>query len=83
MTAKREDTAFMAAAFPVNAIPFLRRMLEILEENETNNPLGLNEKESIKYEANLFVINSQFYGQLFSINAMDIFSDLENKMNRR
>lgn len=75
---KKEDTAFRSSAMPVNSLPFLRRIREILDENGTNNPSGLVNEELMKFRANLWILLCQTHGQLINIDTMEEFDELDN-----
>jgi len=74
---RREDQAFRSITFPINSLPFIKRLEEILDENETNSPESLPEGELHKFKANLHITLSQTFGQLYTVNAMDLVNELE------
>lgn len=63
-----EERAFLADAFPVNAFPFLNRMVSILRENNCNNFQSLPAAAKIDYRACLWVVNGQAHGQMAVIS---------------
>jgi hypothetical protein len=77
---KKEDQAMFSDSLPVNALPFLNRMVEILEENNTNTPAGLPEAEKDKFRSNLWIVLYQTHGQLFKLDHYDEFKYLSDKL---
>ena len=80
MPIKSEDKAMFEDSLPVNSIPFLKRMLEILEEGETNTPRTLSEEDLLKFKSNLYIILGQTFTQLFQIDSLDLFTKIREKM---
>jgi hypothetical protein len=78
----KEDYAMFNDALPVNALPFLNRMVEILEGNKTNTPAGLSESEKDKFRANLWIVLYQTHGQLFKLDHYDEYKYLDEKLNK-
>jgi len=62
MPIKQEELALFREALPVNSIPFLNRIREILDENKTNSLDALKGIESDKAKACLFMLALQAYG---------------------
>lgn len=79
MPIKEEEAMFMEA-FPVNSLPFLNRIVEILVENKTNSIQSLKGKELDKAKACLFVLNAHAYGQLFSIESLKEYERLKQSL---
>jgi hypothetical protein len=63
-----EERAFLSDAVPVNALPFLNRMMQILRENRANNFGSLPEKAKVDFRACLWVVLAQVYGQMANIS---------------
>lgn len=63
-----EERAFLSDAVPVNALPFLNRMTQILRENRCNNFGSLPEKAKVDFRACLWVVLAQVYGQMANIS---------------
>jgi hypothetical protein len=62
-----EDTIF-ENSLPVNTLAMFHRGIEILEKNNTNNPMFLNEEAKVQYRRLLWLICSQIYGQMGQID---------------
>ena len=85
----KEEHAFKSEAFPVNSIPFLTRLREVLDEAQTNSlqtvaklPIGtVSEQYYWKARALLWVINGQFFGQLADINMSKEWDELNRAHN--
>lgn len=77
--ARLEEHAFMSNAMPCNSIPFLRRIIEIMEENKTNNFEALPEEARLAAEACLWIVNAQLYGEMSTIDMSDVFYKLYKK----
>lgn len=63
-----EERAFLSDSIPVNAYPFLNRMVSILREKNCNNFPSLPEEAKVDFKACLWVLNAQVYGQAGTIN---------------
>lgn len=66
----REEYAFAAPAMPCNPRPFLRKMMELCEEH------GTGAVKRSDFQACLWVVMSQSYGQMAEINLSDEWSRL-------
>ena len=75
MTQHIED-CISETSLPVNTIAMSRRLIEILDESNTNCAFSLKDKNKIKFKKCLWLINSQIYGQMANINMMDEWSEL-------
>ena len=73
VAATGEDYAFDSEAMPCNAVPFLRRMLQILKEAETNSPNSLDRANNARFRANLWIVMSQTFPQAITIDLCDEF----------
>ncbi len=73
---KKEDTAMFSDYLPVNSLPFLRRMLEILEDCKANNPEALPPEVAKNFRRNLWLINAQTYGQIAKIDMQEEYNEL-------
>lgn len=78
----KPEKAFNESAMPCNSLPFIRRIKEILYENHCNNFDALPEEERQKVKACFFVLLSQLFGQLFKVDAMNLFIELEKEENK-
>jgi hypothetical protein len=67
----REERAFRSDCFPCNSLPFLCRMVAILQENSTNNPGPLSPSPKADYDACLWIVMGQAHGQMATINLND------------
>jgi hypothetical protein len=79
MMAEHIEDLVCSDSLPVNSIAMCKRLIEILKENDTNNIGALCDKNSEafkKFKKCLWLINSQTYGQLATIDMMDEWSDL-------
>ncbi len=76
----RRDTAMFESALPCNSRPFVRRLDEILEANDTTSPDSLPKEELAKYKANLWLVMSHCFGQLFRVDSMDLYTELQEEM---
>jgi len=65
-----EEHAFAESSLPVNSIPFLNRLKEILEEYKTNSlkTLPPSSEYHLKARAVLWVLNAQVFGQVAEID---------------
>ena len=79
----QEEQVLFSEAFPCNSYPFLKRIEELLKENETNSLLSLKGKELDKAKACLFILLGQSYGQLFTIESIDEFERLSKSINSK
>jgi hypothetical protein len=73
-----EDT-MCEESLPGNTIAMANRLKEILTENETNNIPSLKDKNAYafkQFKKCLWLINSQAYGQMATIDMMDEWSSL-------
>lgn len=62
---------------PVNSLAMLNELREILERNETNSFLtDLPDEDLREAKAFLWVINSQIYGQLATIDMQEEWREL-------
>lgn len=77
MSENRNDRAIFSESLPVNSIPFLNRMLEILDENDTNTPKTLDVEEFAKFKANLWIVLNHTFGQLFRIDCGDMYDEIK------
>ncbi len=75
---KTIDNAMFSDHLPVNTYPFLKRMMEILDENDTNNPDDLSEEEKRKFKKNLWMVMVHSYNQLAKIDLMDEYKELQD-----
>src|SRR6056297_841933 len=73
------EKAYEMSSMPCNSLPFIKRVKEILYENHVNNFDSLPESEKDKVEGCFFILLSQFYGQLFQVDSMDVFKRLQEK----
>ena len=71
-----EDTIF-DEILPVNTKPILNRMRKLLDDNKTNSLYQCKENPRIKKL--MWLLNSQFYGQLTTINMIDEWQKLKTK----
>lgn len=62
MEVKAEELAIFKEALPVNSIPFLNRIREILDENKTNSLDALKGIEHDKAKSCLFMLALQTHG---------------------
>ena len=76
---KFEDT-ICDQSLPVNTIACLNRMIEILQENETNSFQGMKSSfltlEVERYTRCLWFLNQQVFGQMAEIDMSDLWYDL-------
>jgi len=79
----KPETAFNQPAMPVNSLPFIERVEEILHENRVNNFEALPEEEQVKVKACMFILLSQLFGQLFKVDSMDLYKELEEDYENR
>ena len=73
-----EDT-MCEESLPGNTIAMANRLKEILTENETNNIPSLKDKNADafkQFKKCLWLINSQAYGQMATIDMIDEWNDL-------
>ena len=75
-------------SLPVNTLPMIERLKEILKTANTNSVLSLREKEKDGYKekelfdrfkACLWLINQQVYGQLNKIDLYEEWNRLEKE----
>ena len=74
-----EEEAFLLDCLPCNSLPFLRRLREILEEARTNTLESLNGEARDRARAVMWVLMSQLYGQLATVDLMDEWEDLAQR----
>ena len=74
-----EDT-INEESLPVNTIAMLNRMIAILSENETNCALSLGTDNNglLKFKKCLWLVNSQVYGQMETIDMIEEWKELTN-----
>ena len=74
----KEERAFKYPGFPCNARPFLRRMWELLDEEETGSieALASNSQRYYAFRACLLIINQMTFGQISTIHLMDEWREL-------
>ena len=70
MEKKIEDTVF-DVSIPVNSRPMLNRMLELLEEHDTNSLLTERAKNDPRVRRLMWLLASQVYGQCTIIDMME------------
>ena len=73
-----EDT-IKTDSLPVNSIAMCNRLIELMRKNDTNCLLGMdnwNDQDNWSVEAVLWLLNSQVYGQLATIDLCQIWSEL-------
>lgn len=81
---KIEDTIFQM--LPVNTIPILDRILELLKENKTNSITMLKNKDTLfrfQVQSLLWLLNEQFYGSNYKIDQSYIWNKLFNEFNNK
>ena len=71
---KPEDTAFLSQAMPCNPMPFLNRMADLVRE------YGTDVTQTDEYKANMWILLSQSYGQLFRVDSYDEYVNLKNSL---
>jgi hypothetical protein len=76
----RRDTAMFESSLPCNSRPFVRRLDEILEANDTTSPDSLPREELAKYKANLWLVITHTYGQLFRLDSMDMYEEIGQEL---
>lgn len=69
---KETDKAFYCSSLPCNPLPFINRLQELCSENKNNIT-------SMQAKANLYILLTQCFGQLFSIDDMDLFTELKKE----
>lgn len=67
-------TAFKAQSFPVNPLPFLNGLMEGCRE------YGFDWIKSDEAKSLIHIINSQSYGQLYNIDAVDEYGRLKEAL---
>jgi hypothetical protein len=78
-----EERAFLMDSFPCNALPFLRRMNEILREGNCNNFPSLPEAAKIDFRACLWVIMGQVHGQAAIINTSNEWQAMADYLRKK
>lgn len=73
-----KDNAMFSDYLPVNTIPFLNRMLEILEEEKVNNPKYLTPEGLLRYKKNLWIVMSHTYNQVAKIDLPEEYRRLSD-----
>ena len=76
------EDCFEDVFIPINTIATLKRLNEILDNNNTNFAGGLNKDELLKFRKCLWILNAQFYGDISIIDMMKEWSDISGKNNR-
>lgn len=56
---------------PVNTIAMANRLIAILKEANTNCAQSLKDEQLLKFKKDLWLINSQVYGQMGVISMID------------
>lgn len=77
MPGNRQDKAIFSESLPVSSIPFLHRMRQILDENNTSTPITLDEEELAKFKANLWIVLNHTFGQLFRIDCGEMYDEIK------
>ena len=72
---KIEDTIF-DEGLPVNTIAMMNRGIEILRENDCNNPKSLKGKPKIQYRKLMWLLCNQVYDE--GVDLIDEWEDLAN-----
>jgi len=72
-----EEQAFLCESLPCNAIPFLTRIREILDEGNTNVFDSLSAENKVKVRACMWVLMSQLYGQFAVLDLNHEWLELE------
>jgi hypothetical protein len=75
METKQNDLAFLSASLPCNPIPFINRLHELVKDNMDN-------VTSDQFKANLWILLTQSYGQLFSVDSCDEYSRLKDSLTK-
>jgi hypothetical protein len=78
----KEEHAFSLSTFPPNSIPFLNRLKEVLEENQTlaeGRALEETSREKGGWQARalLWILNAQYFGQIANIDMYQEWTELE------
>lgn len=78
-----EEEAFLLDCLPCNSLPFLRRLREILDEAHTNSLESLSGEARERARAVMWVLMSQLYGQLATVDLMDEWEALAQRYGYR
>jgi len=73
-----EDTIF-DSGLPVNSLAMLNRLKQLIEENKTNSLNAPKCKNDNRIRRLMWLLNSQFYGQLETINLMTEWQKLKEE----
>jgi hypothetical protein len=79
----KSEHAFAHSPFPANMRPFLTRMQELLEEEQTSNITNMDEEKYFAFRACLLVINQMVFGQMSVVHLSDEWRELFAEMDER
>lgn len=77
MGANGEERAFLCEIFPCNALPFLTRIRQLLQEGNTNAFDSLSEKAKVNVRACMWILMAQLYGQFAVLDLNHEWLELE------
>ena len=80
-----EEYAFSWDSMPVNSIPFITRLREVLDEAKTNSLDSVSKigEASLKARALLWILNTQYFGQIATIDMTEEWRMLDRALKNK
>lgn len=69
----QRDLAFLSDSLPCNPLPFINRLHELAKESTSNANCD-------QFKANLWILLTQSYGQLFSVDSYTEYCRLKESL---
>lgn len=79
---EKTEHAFRSGTFPCNSKPFINRLSGIIDQANTNSLMSLEGEEKTAARGCLWILMSQLYGQMATIDLTEEWSYL-NKTYRQ